>query len=246
MSAAKPAPRAEAPEAQLGPPPEPIESGPDINLTLSADGLLLIGVASWLVWRRVLRGVVMRRLGALLGSPMDPRYLVELLAQVAVLTGAARVALGTFYGPRMSASGYGFSRLTILSCYVAPGRLPLDLETRDMPIERIANDLEDLIAHGHGSWRLVQAGTHLPIACSDYLLRNRITFLYGRLVMLEELPIGILNLQFDDPHRRPEDPTSSPYTHRLEGLFAEISRVVRGRMLRPPLWRRLLSLWARH
>ena len=86
----------------------------------------------------------------------------------------------------------------------------------------------------------------MPAPCCDYLLRNRIVFLYGRLVMLESLPIGILNLHFDTPGQRPLDLTTIPHADRLELLFAEISFVVHGRILRPPLWRRLFRLWSGH
>ncbi len=150
----------EAPADPSAPlPPLPHLAAPSIDLTLSADGLLLLGISAWLLWRRFLREVVLRRFGLLLGSEQNARSLAELLAQVAALTGAARVA--------------------ILSCYVAPGRLPLDLETRTMPMERIRADVEDLLQNARGGWRLVEAGPHLPTPCSDYLLRNRIVFLYA-------------------------------------------------------------------
>jgi hypothetical protein len=240
-------PAREAPSGRLGPMPQlPRLSAPTIDLTLSADGLLLLGISAWLLWRRFLREVVLRRFGFLLGSEQNAHYLVELLAQVAALTGAARVALGTFYNPSMLTTGYGYTRVAILSCYVAPGRLPLDLETRTMPMERIRADVEDLLQNAQGGWRLVEAGPHLPTACCDYLLRNRIVFLYGRLVMLETMPIGIINLHFDTPGQRPLDLATIPYADRLELLFAEISCVVRGRILRPSLWRRLLRFWAGH
>jgi hypothetical protein len=243
----QPLPAREAPSGRLGPLPQlPRLAAPTIDLTLSADGLLLLGISAWLLWRRFLREVVLRRFGFLLGSEQNARYLVELLAQVAALTGAARVALGTFYNPAMLTTGYGYTRVAILSCYVAPGRLPLDLETRTMPLERIRADVEDLLRNANGGWRLVEAGPHLPTPCCDYLLRNRIVFLYGRLVMLESLPIGILNLHFDTPGQRPLDLTTIPHADRLELLFAEISCVVRGRILRPPLWRRLFRLWSGH
>ncbi len=190
--------------------------------------------------------MVLRRFGLLLGSEQNARSLAELLAQVAALTGAARVALGTFYNPSMLTTGYGYTRVAILSCYVAPGRLPLDLETRTMPMERIRADVENLLQNARGGWRLVEAGPHLPTPCSDYLLRNRIVFLYGRLVMLENLPIAILNLHFDAPGERPLDLATIPHAERLELLFAEISCVVCGRILRPALWRRLLSFWTGH
>ena len=92
----------------------------------------------------------------------------------------------------------------------------------------------------------MEAGPHLPTPCLDYLLRNRIAFLYGRLVMLETLPIGILNLHFYTPQQRPADLCAICHADRLETLFAEISLVVRGRILRPSLWRRLLRTWSGH
>jgi len=241
---ASPAPLAETP-ARVGPPPLlPRTPAPPVNLTFSADGLLFLGVAGWLLWRKLLRGLVLRRVGVLLGSAQDARYVVELLAQMAVLSGASRVALGTFYNPRLASSGYGFTRATLVSCYVAPGRLPLDIETRDMPMERLKEDVDDLIAHSRGSWRFVRAGTHLPTPCRDYLMRNRIAYLYGRLVMLEELPVGIINVQFDDPSAVPLHGEDLPHVEEMEHLYLELSRVVRGRMLRPPLWRRLFNSWA--
>jgi hypothetical protein len=234
------------------PPPQhtPVPAGrwplPALDLSVSADALVLLGICGWLIWRRFLRQMVLSRFGFLLGSQQNARYLVELLAQVAVLTGASRVALGTFYNPELLTTGYGYTRVAILSCYVAPGRLPLDVESRSMPMERIRADVQDLLDHAAGGWRLVEAGPHLPTPCLDYLLRNRIAFLYGRLVMLETLPIGILNLHFDTPQQRPADLGAICHADRLETLFAEISLVVRGRILRPSLWRRLLRTWSGH
>ncbi|MGL6134626.1 MAG: hypothetical protein ACRC1L_10630 [Prochlorococcaceae cyanobacterium] len=242
-------PAAPIPEtpARVGPLPiVPRTPAPPVNLTFSADGLVFLGVAGWLLWRKVLRGLVMQRVGALLGSAQDARYVVELLAQMAVMTGAQRVALGTFYNPQLASGGYGFTRATLVSCYVAPGRLPLDVEARDMPMERIRNDLDDLIANSQGHWRFVRAGVHLPTPCRDYLMRNRIAFLYGRLVMLEGLPIGVINVQFDDPASLPLHHHEMPHLEEMEHLYQELSRVVRARMLRPPLWRRVFNSWAGH
>ena len=87
------------------PPPQhtPVPAGrwplPTLDLSVSADALVLLGICGWLIWRRFLRQMVLSRFGFLLGSQQNARYLVELLAQVAVLTGASRVALGTFYNP---------------------------------------------------------------------------------------------------------------------------------------------------
>jgi hypothetical protein len=215
-----------------------------IQLSLSADGLLLLGVASWLLWRRFLRQPLMRRLGAILGARQSERYVTELLAQIGILTGSSRVVIGTFHSGRVTATGYGFTRVSILSTYTAPGRLPLDLQTRDLPIEQIRADLDDLVAHGADRWRHVRAGSHLPSRCLDYLQRNQIAQLYGRLVLLEGLPIGVLNLHFDHCEATPSDPGELPHADRLEVLFLELSRLLRERLLRPPLWRRLFNVWA--
>jgi hypothetical protein len=154
------------------------------------------------------------------------------------------VVLGTFYSGRVTATGYRFTRVSILSCYTAPGRLPLDLATRDLPIERISADLEELLANGPECWRYVEAGPHLPAPCLDYMQRNRIAQLYGRLVLLEGLPIGVINLHFDSGCFRPVDPMHLPHADRLDALFLELSRLLRERILRPPLWRRLFNAWA--
>jgi hypothetical protein len=231
------------PPGLMGPLPGMPRSAP-IHLSLSADGLLLLGVASWLLWRRFLRAPLMRRFGVLLGSQESERYVTELLAQAAILTGASRVVLGTFYSGRVTATGYSFTRVSILSCYTAPGRLPLDLQMNDLPIERISADLDELLNNGAGSWRYVEAGSHLPAPCLDYLQRNRIAQLYGRLILLEGLPIGVLNLHFDHFGACPVDPAQLPHADRLELLFLELSRLLRERILRPPLWRRLFNAWA--
>jgi hypothetical protein len=212
-------------------------------VSLSADGLLLMGVASWLLWRRFLRLPVMRRFVHLLGHQQDERYLTQLLAQMAVLTGADRVVLGAFYAGRVTAAGYGFTRVSIRSCYVAPGRLPLDLQTSDLSMEKIRSDLDELIENGAARWKHVHATPDLPPSCLDYLQRNRIASLSGRLVLLEGLPIGVLNLHFDHPGGD-RDLDNLPHADRLERLFMELSRLMRERILRPPLWRRLFNIWA--
>ncbi|MDM7954557.1 MAG: hypothetical protein QUV07_15260 [Cyanobium sp. CZS 25K] len=236
-------PPLEPPAAVVGPLPELPSLGP-LHLSLSADGLLLLGVAGWLLWRSVLHDTVMGRIGALLGTQQDGRYMADLLAQVAVLTGASRVVLGSFYSPSLTVYGYAFSRVTIVSSYVSLGRLPLALETKDLPIERIRQDLEVLIAHGVDTWHLVRLSSLLPVPCQDYLQRNGISFLYGRLIMLEGTPIGIINIHFDTPLAAAEDPPELPHGELLEAIYRELSRLVRGRMLRPSLFRRLFNVWA--
>lgn len=238
------------PAAPLAPvdPPEPASSGAPapagINLTVSADGLLLVLVAGWVVWSQLLRGWFVRRFQLLLSPPQESRYLLDLLAQIAVLTSATRVAVGSFHAGELSALGFAFTRVTIVSCYVAHGRLPLSSQARDLPISRISADVEDLLMHGLSSWRLVEAGPHLPAPCRDYLRRNQIACLYGRLVLLGQLPIGILNLQFEDAHLAPADLCATAWAQQLEELFEEVSQVLRSRRLRPPLWRRILALWS--
>ncbi len=236
-------PPLEPPAGVVGPLPELPSLGP-LHLSLSADGLLLLGMAAWLLWRAFLRDTVMARIGTLLGSQQDSRYMADLLAQVGVLTGSSRVALGSFYSPGLTSYGYAFSRVTIVSSYVSLGRLPLALESKDLPIDRIRQDLEVLIAHGADSWHLVRLSNLLPVPCQDYLQRNGITFLYGRLILLEGTPIGILNIHFDTPLAALDEPAELPHADLLEAIYRELSRLVRGRMLRPSLWRRLFSLWA--
>lgn len=238
------------PAAPLAPvdPPDPANGQPPasggLNLTISADGLLLVLVAGWLVWTQVLRGWFVRRFQLLLSPPQESRYLLDLLAQIAVLTSATRVAVGSFHSGELSELGFAFTRVTIVSCYVAHGRLPLSSQARDLPISRISADVEDLLVHGLSSWRLVEAGAHLPGPCRDYLRRNQIACLYGRLVLLGQLPIGILNLQFEDSQAAPADLCATGWSQRLEELFEEVSQVLRSRRLRPPLWRRILALWS--
>lgn len=236
-------PQQEPPAGVVEPPPELPAFGP-LHLSLSADGLLLLGMAAWLLWRAFLRDTVMARIGTLLGSQQDSRYMADLLAQAAVLTGASRVALGSFYSPGLTSYGYAFSRVTIVSSYVSLGRQPLDLESKDLPIERIRQDLEILMAHGAKSWHLVRLSNQLPVPCQDYLQRNGITFLYGRLILLEGTPIGILNIHFDTPLAALDEPEELPHGELLEAIYRELSRLVRGRMLRPSIGRRLFSFWA--
>lgn len=167
MRAPAPDPQPSAIQAETPPPQHtPVPAGrwplPTLDLSVSADALVLLGICGWLIWRHFLRQVVLSRFGFLLGSQQNARYLVELLAQVAVLTGASRVALVTLYNPELLTTGYGYTRVAILSCYVAPGRLPLDVESRSMPMERIRADVQDLLDHADGGWRLVEAGPHLP------------------------------------------------------------------------------------
>ena len=50
-----------------------------LHLSLSADGLLLLGRAAWLLWRAFLRDTVMARIGTLLGSQQDSRYMTDVV-----------------------------------------------------------------------------------------------------------------------------------------------------------------------
>lgn len=216
-----------------------------INLSLSADGILLLIALGWLAWDRLLKKRVADRLDGIFGAVEEERTLSNILAQVGVITGASRVVLGAFHNGAIDAAGYHLIKLSTISSFTAPGHLPMTQPIRDLPVGRIMIEIDGMIRaeqNGGPPWLITELNDDLPAACRDHLTRNNTALMYCRLIRIGNLPIGILSLQYDPDERRRPPLTQEPQAGLLEDCFEQISGIMRRRIVHPS-WIKLL--WMR-
>jgi hypothetical protein len=231
-----------APQATTTPPPA-ITPPTGLNVTLGADGLLVLGGAAWFVWDRFIKGKVVTKLDGVFAPIEEERRLNNLLAQVGVITHASRVVLAAFHNGAIDNCGYHLTKLSTINCYSAPGHLPMAVPIRDLPVGRIMFELEELLAPEGECWTITEYREDLPSPCRDHLRKNNINVMYNRLVRVGNLPIGILSLQYDDGERRRPPIKEEPYVHLLEELYDEIAGIMRRRIVHPgPLRSFLMQL----
>lgn len=215
-----------------------------INISLTADGLLLLGGLSWLLWDRLIKGKVVTKLDGVFAPIEEERRLNNLLAQIGVITHASRVVLAAFHNGAIDSCGYHLTKLSTINSYTAPGRPPMAVPIRDLPVGRIMYELEELLSTESGDWCYVEYRDDLPAPCRDHLLRNSIDSMYNRLVRVGNLPIGILSLQYDDVERRKPLLREEPHNQLLEQLYDEVASIMRRRIVHPGPIKRLL-MWLR-
>ena len=226
-------------QAQVAPTPPPTRDGGGFNVTLTADGLITLTALAWLLWDRLLKSQVVAKFDGVFTPIEEERKLNNLLAQVGVITNASRVVLAAFHNGAIDNCGYHLVKLSTINTYTAPGRLPMTVPIRDLPVGRITAELTPLLDAAGEFWSVTRYSEDLPAACRDHLKKNNIGRMYNRLVRVGTLPIGILSLQYD-PEDGCEPPMESePHSKLLEHLFGEISAIMRRRVIYPGLIRKL-------
>lgn len=208
-----------------------------MNITFSADALLLLGAVVWLLWDRLMKPTVAKRLDGVFAPIEEERRLTAILAQIGVITGASRVVLAAFHNGQLSRYGFHLQKLSTINQYTAPGFSPMQHPIRDVPIGRVMTEVEMLLADG--GWLETRQDPGLPEACIDHLRRNNISRMLCRLVMVGNLPIGIISIQYGQHERRSPSITEPPHDQLLESLFDEIGQIMRRRVIHPSRLKRL-------
>ena len=227
-----------AQEAPTPPPAKVVNGG--FNLTLTADGLITLAALAWILWDRLLKNKVVSKLDGVFAPIEEERQLNNLLAQVGVITNASRVVLAAFHNGAIDNCGYHLTKLSTINSYTAPGRLPMTVPIRDLPVGRIMVELESMLDPGAERWSVTEYREDMPTPCRDHLNKNGIHRMYNRLVRVGNLPIGILSLQYDEGERRAPPVSIEPHSHLLEELYNDIAVIMRRRIIHPGPLRRLL------
>lgn len=219
---------------------------PPVQLVLGADGLVITAGAVWLLWNRWLKPQLVQRLARSLVPIEEERQLSSLLAQVAVICRSGRVVLAAFHNGVVDATGYHLVKLSTIGCYTSQGVAPMREPIRDLPVGRIMTELEQLLDAGPGRWVTVeQDSEELPQACRDHLTRNQIEVMANRLVMVGNLPIGILSVQYTSAvqdHAQHLPGKQGPHAELLEKVVEQIEQIMRKRVVNPTFLRKLLKL----
>lgn len=218
----------------------PVQPPSRVELTLTGDALLVIGLLTWLIWDRLIRGKVVSKLDGAFAPIEEERALNNILAQIGVITNASRVVLAAFHNGAIDSGGYHLTKLSTINSYTAPNHLPMAVPIRDLPVGRIMFELEALLStQGAENWLATEYSDDLPQPCQDHLKKNNIHKMYNRLIRVGNLPIGILSLQYDETERQVSFINEPRNSKILEDLYNQISQIMRRRIIHPGPIRRL-------
>lgn len=205
---------------------------PPVNLTITADGALLVILALTIIWKNAIKPSLSQRLGSFLVSPDEERRLSTILAQIAVVTGADRVVLAAFHNGSLDSEGYHLQRISTINTYVKPGYPPMAKKIQNLPLEKITKELE-MLTH-HDGWNAILFSEDFPEACKEHMRSNHMKEMWNRPINVGYLPIGILSLQFTDFRPECAEPFTPSYSERLlEDLFMQIATIMKKRVINP-------------
>lgn len=237
------------------PPPQPPRVQlPTVNVSFSADSLLLAGgIAAWLLrtfWVKFMQPQVVSRLDGVFAPVEEERLLNVLVTQIGGLTQASRVLLGAFHNGTVDHTGYHYSKITAVNTYVAPGVKPMRDPVKDLPLGRIMPELEALLKSENSWIHYCRDNPTTPPGCRAYLERNDIHRISSYLIRVGNLPIGILSVQWDSPVA-PEHVQALNNWHgngsevafavALQHAIQQITLVMRRRVVRPPAFQRFVN-----
>lgn len=217
--------------------PSPRVTTGDVNVTLSADALLLIGgLTAWLMrslWVRVMQPHVVSKLDSAFAPVEEERNLNLMVTQVGLLTQASRVILAAFHNGSVDHTGYHYNKLTAVNTYAAPGaKLPRQ-PVHNLPMGRVMPELESLI-RSPATWVHYNTGdSRLAEGCRNYMQNNGIHRISNHLVRVGNLPIAILSVQWDDPESAGTVDLAPPYSGLMEQALVQMSIYMRRRVVQP-------------
>jgi hypothetical protein len=214
--------------SSVAPHPQPVSP---ISVSLSGDAMLAVPVVAWLVWNKLLQPTFADRLGSFLVPVKEERRLQTLIAQIGGVTRASRVVLCGFHNGALDSDGYHLQKISTLSAYVREGCSGMTKPINNLPLTKIAVELEQMMKAG--DWVTVSYREDLPGPCRDHLLRNDIAHMSNRLIKAGNVPIGILSLHYNSDYNFDEDITRESYAGLLEDLYDQIVMLLRHRLLHP-------------
>lgn len=205
---------------------------PPVNLTVTADGALLVLLALAIVWKNAIKPTISQRLNSFLIPPEEDRRISTILAQISVITNADRVVLAAFHNGSLDDQGYHLQKISTINTYVKPGQPPMAKRIQNLPIEKIGKELEMMTRYD--SWSSIIYSEDFPEACKAHMIDNSMKEMWNRPINIGYLPVGILSLQF--VNKRPDDapPFDKDYSERLlEDLFIQIASIMKKRIISP-------------
>jgi hypothetical protein len=161
----------------------------------------------------------LKKIGQQGGVRREHRRALDLLAQLAVLSGADRVVLGILHNGAVGLRGMEFHKLHILYAYEAPGVGPLPELGKDVPVQKIA-ELQNLLASPDGTYNIVAEDA--KNGCRQYLSKRGISCIHNKLITLGTVPIGILS-----KHYCHSDPIPTLDTEQESALISELRQIAK-------------------
>lgn len=209
-----------------------------ISLSISTDLILVIVLVFWIIWDRITKPSIVKKLDGVFAPVEEERRLSSVLAQIGVITGASRVILAAFHNGALDNAGYHLQKLSTVNTYIAPGCQAMSQPIKDLPIGRIMYELEAMIKTN--DWWCSEYREDLPDPCRDHLSRNHIYKMCNKLVRVGNLPIGILSLQYESREKCLQSTSkcggnvvSPEHEILMDELYNEISATMRRRIIHP-------------
>jgi hypothetical protein len=202
-----------------------------VNLTLSTDTVLMIGIVLWMIWDRLMKPTVVQKLDGVFAPIEEERKLNNILAQIGIITGSSRVVLAAFHNGALDSEGYHLQKLSTVNTYTSPNHMPMAYPIRDLPIGRIMFEIEEMLKTP--DWVVTRYSDELPQPCKDHLLKNSIYKMANRLIRVGNLPIGILSLQYEDEKHLYETIVIEQHKDLMDELYNQIAAIMRRRIVHP-------------
>jgi hypothetical protein len=220
-----------APEIEV-PLPVPPDSGMPDHIVVGADGVLLLGFLLWMFYKQILYKLVISRLQAAFRPAGQDERIKEILPQIAVLAGAHRVTFIGFHNGSTDATGYHLQKISTIHTYLVPGAPPMVKPIHNLPIDKIMYELAELYRSSNG-WACITRSENQPIPCKAHLDTNFISKMHNKLLMVGNLPVGILSIQYTNNLVMHEATASDLGSPLMESLLFSLTSILQTRITEP-------------
>jgi hypothetical protein len=178
--------------------PAPVIVAPRYEIVLGLDVFIIVGFVAWFVYTKIIYGFLFKKAeNFLYPYKKEEAQLDIILAQIGVLANAHRVVLARFHNGDTDQTGYHLKKFSVCNKYLAPGAQDLKTPMINIPVERILQDIQEMLVT-HEYWVTTIRNTNLPAGCFQHLENNSILTMHNKLIVVGNLPIGILSIQYTD------------------------------------------------
>lgn len=202
------------------------------NITLSAEGGILVAGVLWIVGKQLISSFSVRRLRKMFTPVQEDKRLDQILAQIAGIVGANRVTLATFHNGDIDENGFHLQKISTSNSFTSPG-YTLPTPIYNVPIKKLLPTLQPMIS-ADGWLRSDSSDDALPQACREYLLTKGISTLVDRMIFVGYLPVGIISIQFVSRDSAGDFTLAEDKSvEKVNALYEEIVSILKRRIVDP-------------
>jgi hypothetical protein len=203
------------------------KDGWHVNFDFTLDTLIIIGLAAFALWRRVVRPFLVERFYWAINPFEEERKIPILLAQMKAVTNASQVLVGTFHNGEIDHRGYHLKKFSVIYFWGKDGIISSRSLPTNIPAEKLTAEIDRTIETK--GWNHAALKDMKDRNCISYLEDNGLSATSTRMIMMGNIPIGMISIQYATDDFENRELNDYSVNAVLEDLFNQLQSLMKRR-----------------